>query len=103
MLVYHTCRLTDLPSIREHGLKAEMAKSPSRKAVWLHSKERRVWARMHLEEKLGGLEAGICVLAVDVPLAWLTKFADGLWYCLQDIPANRIKAVRKYVLSLEKM
>lgn len=103
MIVYHTCRLSDVPSIKADGLRAEMAKSPSRKAVWVHSRERKCWARQHLEEKLGGLESGIVIMAIDVPLSWLTRFAEGVWYCLNDIPASRIKAVRKYVLSLEKM
>lgn len=102
--LFHTCRLADLPSIRKHGLLCEMARSKKRKAVWLHSRERMMWARLHLEEKLGGLEAGICVIKVRVDdEASLTRYAEGVYYSKTDIDPACFVAIRKYTLKMEKV
>lgn len=103
MIVYHTCRLSDIDSIKAHGLKKEMAKSRTRKAVWVHSRERMAWARQHLEEKCGGLESGMCVIKLEIPDTVLTRYADGVWYVKEDIDPSAFRDFRKYRLSLEKI
>jgi hypothetical protein len=33
------------------------------------------------------------ILLADVPRAWLRRNRKGLWYSVEDIPANRIRRV----------
>jgi len=37
------------------------------------------------------------ILEVEVPRSWLRRSRKGLWYCMRDIPATRIRRLFGFV------
>jgi hypothetical protein len=90
MRLRHATPARNLPSILRSGLLT--SKSRGRlPAVWFCSIARTAWAALHVIRRHGGRVEQVVVLEVSVPRSWLRKRAGGLWYCLRDIPAGRIR------------
>ena len=96
MLLRHATLIRNLPNIQRHGLLC--SKSQGRlKAVWLATKEKSSWAAMHVAWRHGARIEAVITLEVDVPRSWLRRSRKGLWYCTQDIPADRIRRLFGFV------
>jgi hypothetical protein len=62
-------------------------------AVWLCSAAKSSWAVLHSIKRHGGRVETTVVLEVDVPRSWLRRSKKGLWYCLRNVPPDRIRRV----------
>jgi hypothetical protein len=52
---------------------------------------------MHVAWRHGSRIEAVVTLKVDVPRSWLRRSRKGLWYCTQDIPADRIHRLFGFV------
>jgi hypothetical protein len=48
---------------------------------------------LHAVRRHGGRIESVVILEVDVPRRWLRKAKGRLWYCPQDVPADRVRRV----------
>src|SRR6266508_3224746 len=88
MLLRHATLRRNIPSIEKNGLLC--AKSLGKlKVVWLHALGKTAWALLHTVRRHGGRIEDVVVLEVDVPRGWLRKSRRGLWYSVNDVPAER--------------
>jgi hypothetical protein len=92
MLLRHATLARNLASICRVGLltSKSQGKLP---AVWLHSPSCSAWAGWHTVRRHGGRIEGVVILEINVPRSWLRRSKPGLWYCLRDIPPERIRGV----------
>src|SRR5205814_3585964 len=63
------------------------------KVVWLHAASKSSWAALHTVKRHGGRVEAVVILELSVPRRWLRRNRRGLWYCVRDIPAERIRRV----------
>src|SRR5262249_30291308 len=92
MLLRHATPRRRLERILRGGLLC--SKSLGRlKAVWLHAPGKTAWAILHTVKHHGGRVEDVIVLELDVPRSWLRRSRRGLWYCVEDIPLDRIARV----------
>lgn len=102
MLMHHHTLATNLEAIRKQGLLARKSRG-KRKAVWVHTSALMGWACQHmLARRIGGVHKLVC-LTVDVPKSWLIRHGKGVYYCMQDIPVERIVRVTGYALTTVEM
>jgi hypothetical protein len=95
MLLRHATLVRNLPGIERRGLLC--CKSKGRlPVVWLHTPAKSFWATLHTIKRHGGRAEAVLILLVDVPRASLRKNREGLWYSVQDIPADRIRRVLSF-------
>jgi len=92
MLLRHSTLARNLASICRVGLLASKSKGEL-PAVWLHSPSCSAWAGWHTVRRHGGRIEGVVILEIDVPRRWLRRSKKGLWYCLRDVPPDRIRGV----------
>jgi hypothetical protein len=90
MLLRHVTLARNVNSILRRGLLCAKSKG-KRRVVWLHSPARSHWALVHTVERHGGRIESVVVLEIDVPRSWLRRSMAGLWYCVRDIPPERIR------------
>jgi hypothetical protein len=50
-----------------------------------------VKVQVHTIRRHGGRIEAVVTLEVDVPRSWLRRSRAGLWYCVRDISAERIR------------
>ncbi len=96
MRLVHVTDSRNLPSIQARGLDPSKA-TGKRAAVWLLAPSNEPWGVAHTLGKPRAKGRGIehhVVLEIEVPRAWLTRFARGVWFCGWVIPAARITAIR---------
>jgi hypothetical protein len=91
MLVGHATPARNLAGILRAGLLC--SKSLGTPAVWFHPAARSAWAVLHTVKRHGGRIESVVILEVDVPRRWLRKAKGRLWYCPQDVPADRVRRV----------
>ena len=92
MLLRHSTPRRNLPSIVKAGLLC--SKSQGKKpVVWLHSPSRTGWAVLHTVKRHKGGVDDVVTLEIDVPRAWLKKHGRCTWYCIRDIPPDRIRGL----------
>ncbi len=92
MKIRHATLARNLASILKGGLLC--CKSKGRlKVVWLHSLNKSSWATLHTVKRHGGRVEQVVVLELNVPRRWLRRSRKGLWYSVNDVPANRIRRV----------
>jgi hypothetical protein len=90
MLLRHATIAKNLPRILRAGLLC--SKSEGKLAVvWLHTAGKTAWATVHTIRRHGGRIEAVVTPEVGVPRSWLRRSRAGLWYCLRDIPAERIR------------
>jgi hypothetical protein len=95
MLLRHATLIRNLPGIERRGLLC--GKSQGRlPVVWLQTPAKSFWATLHTIKRHGGRAEAVVILLVDVPRAWLRKNRKGLWYSVQDIPADCIRRVLSF-------
>ncbi|HEY7425028.1 MAG TPA: hypothetical protein VH682_12425 [Gemmataceae bacterium] len=90
MKLRHATPARNLASILKRGLLISKSKG-KRKAVWLHATAKTSWAVLHTVKRHGGPVEQVVVLDISLPRRWLRRCKRGLWYCLRDIPAARIR------------
>jgi hypothetical protein len=92
MILRHATPARNLAGICRAGLLT--GKSQGRlPAVWLHAPSSSAWAGWHTVRRHGGRIESVVILAVAVPRSWLRRSRPGLWYCLRDIPPERLRGV----------
>lgn len=94
-IMYHATSVRNLASILKWGLLTSKSRQ-KRAAVWFVPKRGFGWACQHAVKRNGGRIEDVVVLAVDVPRSWLVRHKGGLWYCMRDVPADRINGVTVY-------
>ena len=92
MRLRHATIARNLPSVLRNGLLCSKSKGRL-KVVWLHTPNKTSWAALHTVRRHGGRVEAVVVLEVSVPRRWLRRNRRGLWYCVRDIPADRIRHV----------
>jgi hypothetical protein len=95
MLLRHATLIRNLPGIERRGLLCSKSRG-RRPVVWLHSPAKSFWATLHTIKRHGGRAEAVIILLVNVPRAWLRKSRKGLWYSINDIPADRIRRVLSF-------
>jgi hypothetical protein len=95
MILRHATLIRNLPGIERRGLLCDKSKG-KRPVVWLHSAGKSFWATLHTIRRHGGRAEAVVILLVDVPRAWLRRNRKGLWYSVQDVPADRIRRVLSF-------
>ena len=92
MLLRHATLARYLPSVCRAGLltSKSQGKLP---AVWLCCRPKTAWAALHTIKRHGGRVEGVVILEFDVPRRWLRRSKRGLYYCLRDVPPERIRGV----------
>jgi hypothetical protein len=92
MRVRHATLARLLPSILRGGLLC--SKSQGKKpVVWLHSPALTLWGCHHTVRRHGGRVEQVVILEVTVPRSWLRRSKKGLWYCVRDVPPDRIRGI----------
>jgi hypothetical protein len=89
MYLYHATPSDNLVSIVERGLDVDKA-AGALKACWMCNEKKVAWAILHVAKRHKVLADQVVVCRIRVPRPWLIRSRVGLWYCLRDIPADRI-------------
>lgn len=100
MRLYHTTTVGRLESILAQGLLTAYSRGKL-PAVWLHGTRLGPWACRHMMARPGVSVERLVRLTVDVPRTWLTRRGKGVYYCLRDIPAERILSVAYFGVTHE--
>jgi hypothetical protein len=95
MLLRHATPARNLNSILRHGLLCSKSRGKLR-VVWACSPARSWWAVLHVIGRHGGRVETTVVLELDVPRTWLRKSRKGLWYSVEDVPADRVRRVLSF-------
>ncbi len=95
MKLRHATIVRRLPSILQRGLLCSRSRG-RRKVVWLHTPNKTGWATLHTVKRHGGRVEAVVVVEVNVPRSWLRRSRKGLWYCIHDVPADRVRQVRTF-------
>ena len=95
MLLRHATLIRNILGIERHGLLCSKSQG-KRPVVWLHTPAKSFWATLHTLRRYGGRAEAVVILLVDVPRAWLRKNRKGLWYSVENIPADRIRRVLSF-------
>lgn len=101
MILHHTTTRKNASAILASALLCRKARGKL-KAVWMHTRSRSVWAIRHVAIRRGCSVEEIVRLELDVPRSWLRRFGRGVWYCMRDIPADRVRVVSTF-LSVEEV
>lgn len=102
MRVFHTTSRKALRSINATGLKTSYALR-KRAAVWLHARSLSMWAFLHVgQHKRIPITDMVCI-EFDVPRSWLRRYSDGVWYCSQDVPPDKLRGVRYYGVTKQEI
>lgn len=98
MIVQHATLKRNLRSIRRDGILTAYALG-RRPAVWFHSGEREAWAFGHTVLRHGGRIQDVVAILVDVPDGLLKRHgaADGVWYCMEDVPPEWFRGTVQFV------
>jgi len=91
MTLYHVTHEDNWFGVVEHGLLTARARD-RRKAIWLVTESNQTWASSHvLKTHPGWTPESLVTFVVTVRRSWLRKTRmRGVWYCVEDIPPNRI-------------
>src|SRR3954464_2823523 len=92
MLVRHATPAKNLAPILRTSLLCRKSRGRL-KVVWLHTPNKSSWAALHTVRRHGSRVEAVVVLKVSVPRSWLRRNRRGLWYCVRDIPAERIRHI----------
>jgi hypothetical protein len=92
MRLRHATLCKNLSGILRAGLLCSKSKGKL-PVVWLHSPAQTLWGAHHTIRRHGGRVEQVVILEVTVPRSWLRRSKKGLWYCVRDVPAERIRGV----------
>lgn len=92
-VLFHATPVRNLPSILRQGLLPWFARG-KRKAVWLCSQGRRVWAADHVASRHGVSLADVFLLRVLVDRQEIRRHCRGCWYAQVVIEPQQVQAVR---------
>jgi hypothetical protein len=91
MIVVHATTYNRLDSIEKGGFKTCYSRG-KRPAVWFACPSARHWAWLHVQRKHKPKDGKVVLFTVDVPRSWLKRHGPrGLYYCVRDVPASRIR------------
>jgi hypothetical protein len=90
MLLRHATPARNLRSILRHGLLTSKSQGKL-KVVWTHTASMSDWAAIHTVKRHGGRVEDVVVFELSIPPQWLRRARTGLWYCVRDIPPERMR------------
>src|SRR5437868_4118022 len=90
MLLRHATPKRNLSSINKSGLLCSKSQGKLT-VVWLHATGKTPWAALHTVKRHGSRVETDVVLEMEVPRRWLRRSKRGLWYCVCDVPTERIR------------
>jgi len=93
MRLLHSSFEKNRESILKHGLCVRFSTSGVRR-VWVCKPFKGKWAARHVCRRHREKAANVIVLVVNVPDSWLTRYADGVYFCDRDVPPAHIEEVR---------
>jgi hypothetical protein len=103
MMYLHATSRDRLSSIREAGLSIRYHRL-RRPAIWLARPSAGSWAAIHAMRRHGVRPEDVVLVYVDVPEPWVRRFRHpGLYWCVRDIPAERIRRVEGFQLVREEI
>lgn len=89
MLLYHATPVRNDASILRTGLETARAVG-AKKVVWLHTRANTPWAVLHVAKRHRCDPRDVVVFEVRVSKKHLRRFRRGLWYCVVDVPPQRL-------------
>jgi hypothetical protein len=95
MLVRHATPRKNLKSITRTGIDPTYSKG-KRLDCWFHVPSKSSWGVLHTVRRHGGKAEDVVIVECDIPRAWLTRRAKGLWSCTKIIPPTRFRRVFQF-------
>ena len=84
MRLYHATLKSNLESIHEKGINPSFCRGAV-KVIWLHTRSRNEWARLHTAKRYLVPIAEIVIFAVEIPRSRLTRRWRGIWTTTETI------------------
>ena len=78
MRLYHATLKSNLESIHEKGINPSFSRGAV-KVIWLHTRSKTEWAKLHAAKRYSVPVAEIVIIAVEIPRSRLTRRWRGIW------------------------